>query len=349
MCAWQEPRATRPGARERARLEVLGRLTGPVLHDLNNLLMLIGVEAEILLAEGEPSSASEAGLRRIVAAIEEATQLSQALLSGARTNPGPVVEVDLDARLDELMPLLRRLGGGAIECRRVRSQRTLRARVRTPELDQVILNLFTNAVHALGGKGTVTVETDGEQQRFSIEDNGPGIDREIAARIFEPYFTTKPAGEGTGMGLALAAEAVRGWGAELRHEPGREDGARFTVSWNWQAAKPARVLLVEDERALRYLLARALRLAGYQVTEAGSAAAALERFQKAAGDFDLLITDLSLPDRPGEQLRQDLSAMPALLISGYPAQPRGKREAVLTKPFSTAELMRAVQGLLRHG
>ncbi len=324
---------------------MLGRLTGPVLHDLNNLLMLIGGEAEMLLEEGE---GGEAGLRRIVAAVEAATQLTRAMLSGARTSPGPLAELDVEARLDELMPLLQRLGGGGIECLRVRSQRALLVRARAAELDQVILNLFTNAVDALRGKGRVRVETDGEGRQLWIEDNGPGIDGEIAARIFEPYFTTKPAGEGTGMGLALAVEAVSGWGAELRHERGREGGARFTVSWSGRTDRPARVLLVEDERALRGLLARALRQEGYEVSEAGSATEAMERAGEAGG-FDLLITDLSLPDRSGEQLRQELAGMPALLISGYPVQPRGEREAALTKPFSTAELVAAVQSLLKGG
>ncbi len=342
MSAWQEPAESRSGARDRARLEMLGRLSGPVLHDLNNLLMLMAGEAELLLEEGQ---AGEQGLRRILAAVGAATELTRAMLSGARTNPGPVMEVDVEARVEALMPLLRRLGGGGIDCQRRRGGKQLVVRARAAELDQLILNLFTNAVDALGGQGKVTVGTDGEGRWLCVEDNGPGVAGEIAARIFEPYFTTKPAGQGTGMGLALAAEAARAWGAELRYETGGEGGARFVVDWSGGPSR-GRVLLVEDERALRGLLARALRQEGYEVTEAGSAAEALERVNESDG-FDLLVTDLTLPDRPGEQLRQDLAALPALLISGYPVQPQGEWEAALTKPFSSAELVLAVRSLLR--
>lgn len=334
----------RSETQERARWEALGRLAGPVLHDLNNLLMWIEGEAEMMLLEGK---AEEEGLSRILEAARAAATLTRGMLSGVRTSEGPVEVVDIEGRVDWLAPLLKKLGGKSLELQRMREAQALVAPARRPELDQVLLNLFTNAVDAMGGAGRVVIRTEGAGRRLVVEDNGPGIAPEIVERIFEPYFTTKTESKGTGMGLALAREAVAGWGAELCHEPVDGGGARFVIAWPKPVeGRGQRVLLVEDEPALRGLLGRALRQQGYTVSEAARGEEALAMI--AAGEpFDLLVTDLELPDRPGREVRAAMAEAPALLISGYPVEVMGRGEVALEKPFSTKALVLAVQHLLK--
>jgi len=255
-------------------------------------------------------------------------------------------------------------------------------------LTQVILNLAVNARDAMPRGGTLRLRTqahsddavwpDGDVERgpaglLEVSDTGEGIDPEALPHVFEPFFSTKEEGHGTGLGLATVYGVVRqsGGHVEVDSVPGRGTALRIRLP---QVAEPAerpeaparpfasggeeRVRLVEDEPAVRGLAARVLRESGYRVSEAGSAEEAL-RAVRIAGPtgIDLLVTDVVMPGMGGDELarrlERELGSVPTLFLSGYAAGERvadrlDRGAALLTKPFRARELLAEVRALLER-
>jgi two-component system cell cycle sensor histidine kinase/response regulator CckA len=314
-----------------------------------------------------------------------AAALVRQLLAFARQQTLQPRRLDLRDVLDPLRPLLQRLLGPAIELEYTYSHAAGRVRADPGQLEQVVVNLAVNARDAMRDGGRLTVATRmiepeavaGLNQpimptigfvELSVTDTGTGIAPEIASRIFEPFFTTKPLGQGTGLGLASVYGIVKQSEGFIFMHPRAGGGTRFDVYLPADASgaladagstEPAagsatlrgRVLLVEDERAVRLVVERSLQRMGLDVTSVGDAADALDVLQETNGDFDLLITDLVMPGMDGVQLvhaAQGLyPTLRTILMSGY-AEPPQRAAAgeygmhFLAKPFTSSELLAVV-------
>jgi CheY-like chemotaxis protein len=226
------------------------------------------------------------------------------------------------------------------------------------QIGQVLLNLAVNARDAMAGHGTLTIATrnDGSEVVLEVADNGAGMDDETRIRLFEPFFTTKEIGDGTGLGLSTVYGIVTqsGGSIDVHSEPG--DGATFTVRLpvTHAAARetlpvapdPAggaeRILVVDDEKVVRELLAQMLREQGYEVEVAASAREA----RALGGPWDLLLTDVVMPETDGVKLSKQIDARHVLFISGYDQEAIVAGDAsFLQKPFSRDELTRTVRAL----
>jgi signal transduction histidine kinase/CheY-like chemotaxis protein len=352
--------------RQAAKLEAVGRLAGGVAHDFNNLLTaILGFVGFALRSLG--SHPARADLEQAERAAQRAAQLTQQLLTFSRrerTQPEPI---DVDAAIAALLPLLRRVAGDGIAVEHV-GQGPCWAAMHAVSLEQVVVNLVANARDAQPHGGTIRIETcpagdaaDG-WTTVAVHDEGTGIPEDVRARLFEPFFTTKPAGRGTGLGLATSRAAVEEVGGRIDVESAPGSGATFTLSL--PAAAPRRpaaatpvarphgraalsVLLVEDEEPLSELFVRWLGELGHEVTAAAGVDEALALLETDE-PFDLLLTDVSLPDGDGADVAAAAVAarpgLPVLLMSGCAVEGRDLVGdlMVLTKPFGKDELARAV-------
>jgi two-component system cell cycle sensor histidine kinase/response regulator CckA len=365
--------------RQAEKMEAIGQLAGGVAHDFNNLLTAI-VSCAQLIGEALPEDhPAQADAREIGMAAGRATALTRQLLAfGRRQRLAPRV-VELRAIVRGMESMLRRLLPATVSLR-VETPAAGAVLADPAQLETAVLNLVVNARDAVGGGGHVEVrveEGDGEADGalpgrtavLVVRDDGVGMDAATRERIFEPFYTTKPAGKGTGLGLATVYGVVSqsGGAIRVRSEPGR--GAEFRISFPLQpgrgaepggtAAPPPRagretVLLVEDDVAIRGIARRALAGAGYRVLDAGSAGDALQIAHGEPG-IDALVTDVLLPERNGWELSRDLAGvrpgLRVLFMSGYAAQLTGESvlpEGVpfLAKPFTPDDLLRALRAVL---
>ncbi|MGC3999354.1 MAG: PAS domain-containing protein [Anaeromyxobacter sp.] len=357
------------------RLEAVGRVAGGVAHDFNNLLAVILSCAELALDGLPQGHVARGDVEEILVAARKGAGLTRQLLAFGRRSVFEARVVDLNQAAAEVERMLRRLLPPGIGLFVLPAHGPVRVRVDPGQLQQAIINLAVNARDAMPAGGTLTLEvgrTLREREPFAtltVTDTGLGMDDATRARAFEPFFTTKAPGEGTGLGLAMvhgfAAQA--GGAVELSSAPGQ--GTAVTVELplvaaeqaepGGEAAVPARslagipVLVVEDEAAVRGSLVRILVRAGMQVTAARHGQDALLEWERKAGRFELLVTDLAMPAMGGRELLERLRALrpglPALVISGYGREgvPAAEAEtAFLEKPFESAALIQAVCGLL---
>ena len=358
------------------RLEALGRLSGEVAHDFNNLLTTITGNAELARTQRELAQVWPC-LDDILAAAQRATVLTRQLLAFSRNQPRQPRPLAIDPLLAQFQPLLARLlpAGVVLD---VRLGADVAVVADPGQLEQVVMNLVVNARDALGGVGRIEVTTaveppaaggpDAPHVAISVADTGPGIADEVRARLFEPFFSTKRAGAGTGLGLAVVDNVVRqhhGW-VTVGNRP--DGGARFTVHLpvHAGAAAPAtaapraerptaparaaaRVLVVDDDPAVRGVVSRILTGAGYQVSAVGDAEAALAL--PTLDSLAVVVTDLVLPGLDGIGLARRLAAtapaLPVLLISGYAPDGVDTRGThLLAKPFTRASLLAKVDELV---
>jgi two-component system, cell cycle sensor histidine kinase and response regulator CckA len=359
------------------RMEAIGRLAGGIAHDFNNLLTVI-LTASHVVGEGLPAAdPSRVHAMAIREAAERGAALTRQLLALSRHQPVAPAQVDLDAQVRRIGPMLQRLLGATIEIESSLHGGLPLIRIDPGQLDQVLLNLAINARDAMPSGGRLTFATevegvgDGASVVLVVSDNGIGMDEATRARAFEPFFTTKPADSGTGLGLATVYGIVvqNGGGIEVESAPG--GGSRFRLRLPVsvepdevelaprrppaRAGGGARVLVVEDERSVRRLVVSILESSGHQVLAAASGAEALAIIEDAHEPLDLLVTDVVLPDLSGpqvaEQLRSHDPRARVLLMSGYPGdlldgQGVDIAAPLLQKPFTPAMLLEAVQRAL---
>ena len=367
---------------ESQRLESLGALSGSVAHDFNNLLTTILSSAQLL--EG-PARALGREARRDLSLIQDAARRGAALVrqilhfAGRRTEE--VAAVDVNEMVAGLEPILRRRIGPEARLE-VRTGGALPTTMGdAAQLEQVLLNLVVNAREATPDGGVIGLETGLERMeeafrvegdadplpagayvRLSVRDSGVGIPDESRSRIFEPFFSTKRARGGSGLGLSTVQRIVRGQGGGIRLESAPGRGTTFHV---YLPARPAavpaevraaalerprgghRVLVVEDDEAVRGLLERMLVRDGHAVVAVESAAEAVRAFDRARPPFDVLLADVVLVDRSGpdvvKALRRRVPDLAVLYVSGYgqeAARSRGAdgEDVFLAKPFSSSDL-----------
>jgi two-component system, cell cycle sensor histidine kinase and response regulator CckA len=364
------------------KLESIGRLAGGVAHDFNNMLTAI-IGNVSFAATVDSVEAVRPLLAEIRTAAERSAALTAQLLAFARRQVVERRAIEPNTLIQRLDPLLRRLVG-----QRIRMSLTLRAggsvEVGESQLEQVVLNLVTNARDAMPAGGNLSLETSdvivdqayadnhldvkpGPYVLLSVRDTGPGIADDVLPHLFEPFFTTRDGG--TGLGLATCYGIVKQSGGHITVESLLQRGTTFRVYL--PRVEPAvsatsaptlartsvpteKVLLVEDETAVRAVIERTLREHRYRVSVAGSAAEAFGLAEQD-GPFDLLVTDVAMPDIDGRDLAQALLArwptLAVLYVSGYAQQftldgDRDRGKAFLQKPFQPAELLAAVQKLM---
>jgi len=372
------------------KMESIGRLAGGVAHDFNNLLMAISGYTELVADTLPAQHDARDDLREIRKATARAAGLTQQLLAFARKQIMDPRVVDLADLVRDVEKLLRRLIGEHIEIAVELAPELGCARVDIGQIEQLLVNLAVNARDAMpeGGRLTIHVENivldeqaagvsvdlvPGAYVRLAVSDTGMGMDAPTQAQLFEPFFTTKDPGQGTGLGLATCYGIVKQHAGHIActSEIGR--GTTFDVFLPCVDEAPddlhplpdsqnlprgtERVLLVEDEAAVRALIARVLGDLGYRVVEMSNGEEALQYVQSQQHErFDLLLTDVVMPRMGGEKLAEQLKAIePALkilFISGYADAPKiasGRRQAemlVLAKPFEQLALARRVRETL---
>jgi two-component system, cell cycle sensor histidine kinase and response regulator CckA len=356
------------------RLEAVGRLAGGVAHDFNNLLTVITGYTGLLRELDEGRSPE---LEEIDRAARRATQLTGQLLAFSRQRTSNPVLLDLGAVLDGVMPMMTRLIDEHIEIVARNEGELAPVMADDGQMEQVIINLVTNARDAMPDGGTLTISTgmtsvDGRPHvRLTVSDTGHGIDPAIADHLFEPFYTTKEQGQGTGLGLATAHGIVTQAGGQIRASSWPGAGATFEIllpallgerpPCPAAASEPEHVegtetiLLCEDEEALRFMIARILGDAGYEVLSAPGGEEALRIVAERGEPVDALVTDVIMPGMSGPELSARLGAdgtPRTLFLSGYTADALRDRanlppgSAFLEKPFAPTALLVALRSLL---
>jgi signal transduction histidine kinase len=370
------------------RLESLGQLAGGVAHDFNNLLGVILNYAEFVADELEEGTTAHTDVVEIRKAAERATDLTRQLLIFSRREVVKPTPVDLNEVVRDVERLLRRTLGEHVELV-VNPGHGLPAVLADPgQIEQVLVNLAVNARDAMPDGGRLRIDTreveldgdflqehpelsPGRYVRLTVADSGVGMEPEIAARAFEPFFSTKRKGEGTGLGLATVYGIVTGAGGQISvyTEPG--EGTVFRVHLpavdspvpgvsaehvDDLTSLGESVLLVEDEDAVRDLAKRILTEAGYWVTAMSRGADALRLLEDPRQEFDILISDVVMPGMRGVELARRAEelrpGLPVLMTSGY-TTPLDEEDRVamaeaplLEKPFSRRDLLGEVRRLI---
>jgi PAS domain S-box-containing protein len=376
--------------REAQKLEAIGRLAGGIAHDFNNLLTVVSGYAALLqeqLVEREPGSKYLDGLIR---ATERAEMLTQQLLAFGRRQVLQPRVLRINGVIADLDRMLRRLIGENIEMVTLLDPAVAPVLVDPSRLSQVVMNLVLNARDAMADGGRVTIETRNleltEQDRvlwpdampgryvlLSVTDTGIGMDQETLAHLFEPFYSTKQPGKGSGLGLATVYGVVRQSGGYVRVTSRPGSGTCFDLCFPASSAPidesesepetrdrtpggDETILVVEDEEAVRSLACQVLRTRGYKVLEARHGEEALELAERNPAPIHLLLTDLVMPVLGGRELAAQLISrrreLRVLFVSGYSDQllfgseDLGPRASFLQKPFSPERLASRVRECL---
>ncbi|MDB4967790.1 MAG: hypothetical protein JWN44_3479 [Myxococcales bacterium] len=358
--------------RQSQKMEAVGRLAGGVAHDFNNLLTALSGYNSLLLAALPVGDPLRHFAERVSQAAKRASALTDQLLAFSRKQPVAIESLDLNEVIRSTTDMLRRLIGEDVALISDLSPRLDPVRADRAQVEQVIVNLVVNARDAMPHGGSITVTTANVRierddfVRFAVRDTGVGIDPEARARLFEPFYTTKGPGKGTGLGLATVYGIVKQAGGQVRveSEPGR--GALFEVLLPRSAsvaaavapaveqADPPRgrgtILLVEDDDSVREFVGFVLRQQGYDVLAAEHGPRALEIAGAHEGEIDLLISDVVMPQMHGfevaEAMRRSRPGLRVLHISGYPGDAITSDAAFLAKPFSRETLLERVSQLV---
>jgi signal transduction histidine kinase/CheY-like chemotaxis protein len=369
------------------KLEGLGLLAGGIAHDFNNLLTVLSSSLALADRRAQRGEDVTEALTTASLAVTRATVLTRQLLAYAGRGRAAQRPIDLNELVESMGQLL------AVSIpRKVKLERHLAERLPgvhgdDGQLQQVVMNLITNAAEAIGEReGTVTLTTAavtltepppgivgppplGPVVRISVRDDGVGMSPEVQARIFDPFFSTK--GSGRGLGLAALAGILRSHGGAIALESAPGRGTTFSVflpalaepapsSRSFGARGPSepitcRVLLVDDEELLRRSASRLLKSLGCQVTEAETGKVAVEKVRAAPAEFDVVLMDLTMPEMDGAEAGRHIAELapklPIILSSGYSTtnaeRPDGRLFS-LAKPYSVTALESVLREALRR-
>ncbi|MCE5228409.1 PAS domain S-box protein [bacterium] len=371
------------------KMEAIGQLAGGVAHDFNNLLTVILGYSEMLLSKLPNEDINRGYVADIYESGERAASLTRQLLAFSRKQILAPKILNINEIIANLEKMLRRLIGEDVILTTSLSETVRPVEVDQSQIEQVVINLVVNARDAMAKGGQLIIETGncaveesysrlhpglrpGDYVQISITDTGCGMDEEVRSKIFEPFFTTKEQGRGTGLGLATVFGIIKqsdGY-IDVISQPGvgtcfkiylpnvaQKHGARRDEDGDSQIPfGTEKILLVEDEEAVRRIARLALETHGYSVMEASDGKAAIELAEDPANPFDLLVTDVVMPGIGGEDLADRLLAMRAglkvLYISGYTDSAifrdgfKGSSIAYLQKPFAPVTLARRVRQIL---
>jgi two-component system cell cycle sensor histidine kinase/response regulator CckA len=387
-----EQRALQENFAQAQKMQAIGQLAGGIAHDFNNVLTAIIGYSDLLLANHRPTDPSFQDIMQIKQNANRAAALTRQLLAFSRRQTLRPQVLQLGDVLADLQMLLRRLVGEKIELDLKHGRDLWLVKADLNQFEQVVVNLVVNARDAMADGGKISLRTRNvtsaecalfrqptltaaDYVAIEVEDNGTGIPADVMDKIFEPFFTTKEVGKGTGLGLSMVYGIVKqtgGW-VFCESEPGRGTLFRIFLPRHIAQAEEAPVresikapatdltghgtiLLVEDEEAVRAFGARALVSRGYTVLEAASGLEALDVVEANAGQIDLIVSDVVMPEMDGPtmfgELRKRGIMAKIIFVSGYAEDafaknlPEGQEFGFLPKPFTLKQLVEAVKGAL---
>ncbi|MEW6520028.1 MAG: response regulator [Thermodesulfobacteriota bacterium] len=376
--------------RQAAKMEAIGTLAGGIAHDFNNILTAIFGFTELARLDLLHPEKVEKNINAIYRSTLRAKELVKQILTFSRRSEQQKKPLQLSLLIKECLKLLRCTIPATIEIRQdISSSGT--ALADPTQIHQIIMNLCTNAYHAMrqnGGVLTLALEDmemnaenaglagiqPGPYIRLTVSDTGTGMPKESLSKIFEPYFTTKEIGEGTGLGLALVHGIVQGHHGHIAvaSEPGK--GTAFQVFLPRLPATPAssatvledtgaergheRILMVDDEENIVRIAREILEDSGYQVSAHRSGAGALQEFRQQPDQYDLLITDMAMPGMNGvelaRQVRERKPSMPVILCSGHSDMVNREQalamgiSAYVDKPYFMSEMLHTIRTVLNR-
>jgi PAS domain S-box-containing protein len=377
--------------RQAQKMESIGTLAGGIAHDFNNILFPIIGNTEMMLEDVPEGNPLRDNLNEVFNGAIRARDLVKQILAFSRQDSHEIKLMRMQPVIEEALTLIRSTISTSIEIKQTVSPDCGIIKADPTQIHQVVMNLTTNAYHAMedsGGElkvGLKEIEL-GEQDLpiqdmqpgsyacLTVADTGTGIDKDVKEKIFEPYFTTKEIGKGTGMGLAVIHGIVKNVGGSIHvySEPGK--GTEFHVylpieksSFNQQETQTKepiqrgteRILLVDDENAIISMEKQMLERLGYQVVSRTSSVEALEAFRENPDKFDMVITDMAMPNMSGEKLASELIKIspdiPILLCTGFSERMPEERAATLgikgflMKPIVMTDLSQKIREVLDEG
>ncbi len=377
--------------RQSQKMEAVGTLAGGVAHDFNNILAVIRGNADLALMSIEKDHPLNKYLDEITKSSTRAANLIRQLLLFSRRQPMEMSPLALNSLIQNLVKMLRRLIGEDITLDLNLDPETSTVEGDAGTIEQVIMNLAVNARDAMPEGGEISITTrnvhiddeycktctyarPGKFVHISFQDRGMGMDQAVIDRIFDPFFTTKEAGKGTGLGLSVVYGIVKqhkGW-INVESSPGSgaifhvylpaismkaEEKVKEPVSLEAFIGKGERILLMEDDKALRETSEKLLSDNGYTIFVAGNVQEAFHLFEREGGQFDLIFCDVVLPDGTGPKLVEELlklrPGIGVLFTSGYVGE-KSAWSAIkkagfpyLQKPYSLPDLLKAVKNALK--
>ncbi|MBN2060050.1 MAG: PAS domain S-box protein [Deltaproteobacteria bacterium] len=370
------------------KMESIGTLAGGIAHDFNNILSPIIINSEMAMMDTPPDSPVQQNLQQILKAGARAKELVGQILTFARRSEEEKIPLKTSQIVKEVVKLMRSTIPSTIDIQC--DFKTVKDIILgdPTQMNQILMNLCTNAAYAMREKGGLLkitlsdeyIESDGREQfldldpghyiRMSVIDSGSGIAPEILNRIFEPYFTTKRPGEGTGMGLALVHGIVNSYNGSVTVEseigkgtifhvllPVIEEEVSFPLEPKIELPEGSeRILLVDDEKNIVDIMQSILERLGYEVTARTSSIEALEAFRYKPKAFDLLITDMTMPNMTGKDLAKEIMSIrkyfPVILCTGFSEQIDERKalemgiSAFVMKPVLMKELANTVREVL---
>ncbi len=373
------------------KMESLGTMAGGIAHDFNNLLTIIQGYSDLLLASKTQRNPDYEDLRKILATAEKGADLVRRILTFSRKVESNRRPMDLNDEVRQSTKLLERTIPKMIAIELHLADDLKRVNADPGQIEQVLLNLAVNAQSAMPEGGTLTFETEnvtldeeycrthlesepGEYVVLSVSDTGHGIRKDIQEHIFEPFYTTKETGEGTGLGLAVVYGIITGHGGRIScySEPGhgatfkmylpaieKEGGSIEAAPEEMLRGGTESILLVDDEEDIRDLGARILSQAGYEVLTAETGQRALEVYRSKKEGISLVILDLVMPQMGGKECLQELLEIDpeakVIIASGFSrngvtnASVEGGAKEFVEKPYKVTQLLQTVRKVLDRG
>ncbi|MCF8111706.1 MAG: response regulator [Desulfobacteraceae bacterium] len=376
--------------RQAQKLEALGTLAGGIAHDFNNVLSPIFGYTEMAMDDLSKNDPLYNNLKQVLSAAGRARELVKQILAFSRQSETQKVPLQIQFVLKEALKLLRASLPSTIVITEQIDKNCGSVIADPTDIHRIVMNLGTNAYHAMrdhGGELKVVLEeeeldkkeirrrgldlAEGGYARLSVSDTGSGMDEDTLQRIFDPYFTTKPAGEGTGMGLAMVHGIVKACGGDIRVESRSGEGSVFEIYFPEVEIDAAsgeavcetpvpcgteHILLVDDEIQVAYMLKQMLEQLGYRVTMFTDSPRALEVFSAQPDTFDLIITDQTMPYMTGDELAEEAIRLrkdiPVILCTGFSeklseqkAKNKGIR-AFLMKPVLKQKMAVTIRNVL---
>jgi len=378
--------------RESQKMESIGTLAGGIAHDFNNLLTVIQGHAQMAMLAMNESNPQYKDLTQIMNSSTRAASLTRQLLMFSRKQTVELKTLDLNQTIRNLLKMIQRLIGENIKVNTNMASDLPNVQADEGNIEQVIMNLAVNARDAMpdGGKLTIKTEniliTDDDQKympesrigsfvRISVQDSGIGIPKEILSKIFEPFYSTKEKGKGTGLGLSVVYGIVKSHGGWINVYSEPEQGTVFKIylpasvsAFSEESATQAeskeslygngeKILVIEDEQGILDLASTALRQYGYVIQVASNGQEAKSVFEESKGNFQLIISDVILPDINGFDLVTKLivnnPSIPVVMCSGY-TEERVKQSIIqdkgfrfLQKPYSVSALLEMVSNTIQ--
>ncbi|HAV62296.1 MAG TPA: hypothetical protein DCY13_08005, partial [Verrucomicrobiales bacterium] len=374
--------------RQSQKMETVGRLAGGIAHDFNNLLLAIQGYATLLEDHVEDKPDGREAVQQILKAADRAATLTRQLLAFSRRQVLQPTELNLNESIQSLSPLLQRLLGENIDLVAQLEANLWPVHADGGRIEEALVNLCSNARDAMPRGGRLNLSTrntrlqdtwfsfhdgppPGDYVELTVQDNGVGMSDEVKAHLFEPFYTTKAQGKGTGLGLPTVYGIVKQSGGEIQVYSSEGEGTTFKIllprlhagrevpppETNGGGKDSWRILVVEDEPAVRLLVKKILERKGHRVIEASSGSEALSQMEQEGADLDLVLTDLVMPGLSGRELWEHLRVrwpnLPVIYMSGYTEDAVVKhgvlkeKVSFLQKPFKPDALLEKLQEVMQ--